>query len=339
MAFNDYYRTLGVARDADTDTIKRAYRKQARKYHPDVSREPRAEERFKEIQQAWEVLKDPDKRAAYDRYGSNWQHGADFQPPPDWGADIDFGDYQRPRDFAEFFDSLFGDGGRTGGRARQAAGRGEDLQARVAISLEDAVGGTSRNVTLQVPQAGPGGRMVTRSKTLSVKIPAGVTAGQRIRLAGQGAPGRGHAPPGDLYLEIALLPHRLYRVEGRDLHLDLPIVPWEAALGASVTVPMPTGRVDVARFDRGDEGTRAPAPAGPRPARQAAGRCLRASAGHRAATADRRAARPVRAHGPGTAVQRPRAPGGGRQLTTRAPLLRLRQRWPDTPTPSVDRGS
>ncbi len=245
MAFNDYYRTLGVARDADTDTIKRAYRKQARKYHPDVSREPRAEERFKEIQQAWEVLKDPDKRAAYDRYGSNWQHGADFQPPPDWGADIDFGDYQRPRDFAEFFDSLFGDGGRTGGRARQAAGRGEDLQARVAISLEDAVGGTSRNVTLQVPQAGPGGRMVTRSKTLSVKIPAGVTAGQRIRLAGQGAPGRGHAPPGDLYLEIALLPHRLYRVEGRDLHLDLPIAPWEAALGASVTVPMPTGRVDV----------------------------------------------------------------------------------------------
>lgn len=232
MQFKDYYETLGVAATADEGEIKSAYRRLARKYHPDVSKEANAENRFKDVAEAYEVLKDPDKRTAYDQLGSNWQAGQGFSPPPGWrgGEGFEFRS-GGGAGFSDFFDSLFGRGfvGSQGPQRRSA--RGEDQQARVQITLEDAFHGSSRAVNLSQP----GGR----SRTLEVRIPKGVRAGQRIRLAGQGSHG------GDLYLEIEFAPHRLYRLEGADLYLDLPITPWEAALGATVKVPTLGGAVEL----------------------------------------------------------------------------------------------
>jgi curved DNA-binding protein len=255
MQFKDYYQTLGVERGATQDEIKRAYRKLARKYHPDVSKEPDAEERFKEVGEAYEVLKDPEKRAAYDQLGSQWRTGQEFHPPPDWDAHFEFsGD---PSAFSEFFESLFGRGGfgarRAGAGGYRAAGL--DHHAKVVIDLEDSFRGATRGITLQRPVAGADGRVRTEQHSLKVRIPRGVKPGQHIRLAGQGEPGVGGGPAGDLYLEVAFRPNPLYRVDGSDLHLDLPVSPWEAALGASVEVPTPDGPVDL-KIPAGSNGGR-----------------------------------------------------------------------------------
>jgi curved DNA-binding protein len=258
MEYKDYYETLGVDRDASQEEIQRAYRKLARAYHPDVNKEPEAESRFKEIGEAYEVLKDPEKRAAYDRLGSGWQTGQDFQQPPDWQGGFGFsGGGFTDTDasgFSDFFETLFGGGfaGRGGGfggtwqrAARQPhmRARGEDIHAKVTIDLEDSYVGATRTLTLRQPDPRTGGPGSER--TLQVQIPKGVRAGQHIRLAGQGSPGLGGGKPGDLFLEVELRPHSLFRVEGRDVYVDLPVAPWEAALGAKVTVPTPSGHVDV----------------------------------------------------------------------------------------------
>jgi curved DNA-binding protein len=245
MQFKDYYAALGVARDADAEEIKRAYRKLARKYHPDVSKEPDAETRFKEVAEAHEVLKDPEKRAAYDEAGRRWQSAGSGGPPPGWDSGFEFseedlGGFADLGGHSDFFEALFG---LHRARARQAGHghRGRDHHAKIAIPLEDAFQGARRRITLRVPVQQADGLVSMSSRELEVNIPAGVRPGQLLRLAGQGMPGLGGAPGGDLYLEIEFLPHRLYRVDGADLLLDLPLAPWEAALGAQVTVPTPAG--------------------------------------------------------------------------------------------------
>jgi curved DNA-binding protein len=259
MKFRDYYEVMGVARDASQDVIKRAYRRLARKYHPDVSKEPDAEAKFKELQEAYEVLKDPEKRAAYNQLGENWRAGQDFRPPPDWGKGFEFsrgagGRARRgPRDegaaeFSDFFSELFGARspfGRASATSREFAAAGQDHMARVEIDLEDAYRGGTRMIELRTPELSPEGELRTRPRTLRVTIPAGVTEGQQIRLAGQGSPGIGRGPAGDLYLEINFRPHPLYKVEGRDVTLELPVAPWEAALGEHVSVPTLGGPVDM----------------------------------------------------------------------------------------------
>jgi len=253
MRYKDYYAVMGVDRDASQDEIKRAYRKLARKFHPDVSKEPDAEARFKELGEAYEVLKDPEKRAAYDGLGTKWQAGQDFRPPPDWNEGFEFhgGGFTggSPEQFSDFFDSLFGraapGGGFTGATRREFHARGEDTYAKILIDLEDAYNGKSRSVTLEHTEAGPGGRPSVKTRTLNVSIPKGVRQGQHIRLAGQGSPGIGRGGRGDLFLEVEFRPHRFYRVEGKDVFVDLPVAPWEAALGATVKAPTPSGYVDL----------------------------------------------------------------------------------------------
>jgi curved DNA-binding protein len=251
MEFKDYYKILGLARDATQDDIKRAYRKLARKYHPDVSSAADAEERFKEVGEAYEVLKDPEKRAAYDQFGNQWQAGQEFRPPPNWDAGFEFkgGGFTGASGFSDFFEAMFGRASpwsperRGAGAGFRAAG--ENHHAKIMLSLEDAYHGGSRTITLQSPRLDSQGRVVTQDHTLNVKIPKGVTEGQRIRLAGQGSPGTGGGPKGDLYLEVKLKPHPLFRAEKRDIYLELPVTPWEAALGRTVTVPTLGGKVDL----------------------------------------------------------------------------------------------
>ncbi|HEC18706.1 MAG TPA: J domain-containing protein [Gammaproteobacteria bacterium] len=251
MEFKDYYEIMGVARDATQDEIKRAYRKLARKYHPDVSKEADAEAKFKAVGEAYEVLKDPEKRAAYDQLGSQWQAGQDFRPPPDWDAGFEFsgGGFTGAdaENFSDFFESLFGgaQGGHYRSRRRHTQMRGEDKHAKILIDLEDAIEGSTRQVTLRIPEVTADGHVTTRERTLNVRIPKGIRPGQHIRLAGQGGQGMGGGPAGDLFLEVEFRPHRWYRVEGADLYLDLPVTPWEAALGATVKVPTPKGPVDL----------------------------------------------------------------------------------------------
>ena len=250
MEFKDYYQIMGVKRDATQDEIKRAYRKLARKYHPDVSKEPDAEVRFKEVGEAYEVLKDPEKRAAYDQLGANWKAGQDFRPPPDWDAGFEFhgggfsgADASR---FSDFFESLFGHGFAAGGGGHTAYhAHGEDAHAKVLIDLEDAYHGATRTLTLQHTELGADGRPQVKQRTLNARIPRGVRQGQFIRLAGQGGAGMGKGKAGDLYLEVEFRTHPFYHVEGRDVFLDLPVAPWEAALGATVKAPTPTGAVDL----------------------------------------------------------------------------------------------
>nr|VFK26705.1 MAG: curved DNA-binding protein [Candidatus Kentron sp. MB]VFK31579.1 MAG: curved DNA-binding protein [Candidatus Kentron sp. MB]VFK75887.1 MAG: curved DNA-binding protein [Candidatus Kentron sp. MB] len=250
MKYKDYYQLLGVTRAAAPDEIKRAYRRCARKYHPDVSKEPNAEERFKEIQEAYEVLKDPKKREAYDHLGANWKTGQEFRPPPEWGSKFEFntgGFSGSPFGFSDFFESLFGGGYQPGAgfharEARTGAGRGlrgQDQRAKIRITLEDAYLGGERALYLAGTGAG---------RQLKVKIPPGVTQGQQIRLAGQGRPMPGSSPygsKGDLYLEVEFFPHPLFQPEGKDLHFELPVTPWEAALGATIKVPTLGGDVDL----------------------------------------------------------------------------------------------
>jgi curved DNA-binding protein len=250
MEFKDYYGIIGVPRDATAEDIKRAYRQLARKHHPDVSKDPQAEARFKQLGEAYEVLKDPVKRAAYDRLGADWKAGQDFSPPPDWNAGFETaGDGSTPgetADFSDFFDVLFGRGfsGRSAGRASFHA-PGEDRHAKVLVDLEDAYHGAARLITLQVPEVDAQGRVAMHERRLNVTFPRGIRAGQVLRLAGQGGPGLGQGKAGDLYLEIEFRPHPRYRVEERDVYLDLPVAPWEAALGAAIKVPTPSGMVEL----------------------------------------------------------------------------------------------
>ena len=255
MKFKDYYQIMGVPRTASQDEIKRAYRKLARKYHPDVSKERDAEARFKEIGEAYEVLKDAEKRAAYDQLGQNWKAGQDFTPPPNWDTGNfefrtrGFGGADADR-FSDFFENLFGGGGSgfRAGRGERGTGfamRGEDQHAKIQISLEEAYHGTTRTIQVSVPESDQYGNVVRKTRSLQVKIPPGVMQGQQIRLAGQGGSGVGGGPAGDLYLEIEMLPHKLYQVEGKDVYLNLPLAPWEAALGTKLTVPTLGGKVEL----------------------------------------------------------------------------------------------
>lgn len=258
MQFKDYYASLGVKREATADEIKKAFRKLARKYHPDVSKEADAELRMKEINEAYTVLSDPEKRAAYDQFGSNYQPGQDFKPPPDWDEGYEFSTQGRDgggREFSDFFEQLFGRmGGRMGGGFGARSGpfanmggklRGEDHHAKVTLDIEDSFTGATKQITLRTTQVDAQGRPTLVPRTLNVKIPKGVTAGQTIRLAGQGAPGHGGAPAGDLLLETQFHPHPQLRCEGRDLHMTLRVAPWEAALGTALPVQLPDSNIKV----------------------------------------------------------------------------------------------
>ena len=267
MDFKDYYSALGVARDASDDDIRKAYRKLARKYHPDVSKEADADAKMRDINEARDVLQDKEKRAAYDQLADHVARGGSpdggFRPPPGWDEGFEF--HRGPRgagagpadhaDFSEFFSSIFGNMGRggmdgmdgMGGAGRgPMRGKGEDHHAAIEIALEDALHGAQRPISLRAQVIDEQGRPRFETRTLDVRIPAGVRPGQFIRLAGQGLPGHGGEPAGDLYLEVRIAAHRLYRIEGADLYMTLPVTPTEAALGAQVTVPTPAGgHVDV----------------------------------------------------------------------------------------------
>jgi curved DNA-binding protein len=255
VQFQDYYQTLGVARTASEDEIKKAYRKLARKYHPDVNKDKEAEESFKQINEAYEVLKDPEKRKLYDELGSDWQAGQEFKPPPGW-EDVHFEFRTGPgaetfgmgSGFSNFFEALFGGrmaGGGAGGRQASWVMRGQDHEAEIDISLDDAYHGSTKAVTLQGHEVDDEGRLRPTVHNLQVKIPPGVTDGTRIRLAGKGGEGMGGGPPGDLYLKVHLEPHPRFTVEGNDLQVEIPVTPWEAALGATVEVEVMDGVVNL----------------------------------------------------------------------------------------------
>ncbi len=247
MEYKDYYAILGVSRDADQAAIKKTYRRLARKYHPDVSKENNAEEKFKEVNEAYEVLGDAEKRKAYNQLGANWRAGQDFHPPPRRGHFTQGGaGAQRFEQggfggadvggFSDFFESLFGGGFQQASGYRTNQGfqaRGQDQEAEVSIDLNTTFHGGRQTLHM------------SDGRTLSVSIPAGVRDGQRIRLSGQGSPGFGGGSVGDLYLQVKIRPHPIYRLEGRNIYMELPIAPWETALGSTVTVPGPAGKVDV----------------------------------------------------------------------------------------------
>ena len=248
MEYKDYYDILGVDRNADAAEIKKAYRKLARKYHPDVN--PEAEAQFKDVGEAYDVLGDSEKRAAYDQLGANWQQGQSFRPPPDWESQFEFsgdGPSMEGGGFSDFFETLFRRAGAQGYQrsARTGGLHGQDQHARIMLDLEDAFAGATRVLTLQMPHIDEMGRVLMQEQSISVKIPKGVKEGQHIRLAGKGAPGIGEGAPGDLFLEVSFAPHPVFRIEGRDLYMDLPVTPWEAALGGAVAVPTPGGKVSL----------------------------------------------------------------------------------------------
>jgi curved DNA-binding protein len=277
MKYKDYYEALELPRSATQDDIKRTYRKLARKYHPDLSKLDNAEAHFKEVGEAYSVLKDTEKRAAYDRMGDQWRNGQDFQPPPQWDEGFEFSgaDDLGAEDarFSEFFDALFRGEHAAGSRAstkraRHAAGAGhdeataqemedayggapysapgQDHHAKVVIDLEDTYRGAQRTISLEMPVLNASGHVTLKARTLDISIPKGVYGGQHLRLAGQGGAGFGEGRAGDLYLEIGFRQHQLFRVDGRDVTIDVPVAPWEAALGARITVPIPDGAVELA---------------------------------------------------------------------------------------------
>lgn len=271
VKFQDYYEVLDVPRGASQDEIRKAYRKLARKYHPDVNKTKDAEERFKKIGEAYEVLGDSQKRKRYDTLGENWSAGQDFTPPPGWdffgqqGAGgrsrafhfQSFGDSPfEGKGFSDFFEMLFGKGfgsfGDLGsgdrasdlefesGRGNGGAASGSDHEAEITITLEEAHAGTRKQIALQAEENGRG-RPVRTVKRIDIVVPAGITDGKRLRLAGQGARGRAGSPAGDLYLVVRIAPHPRFRVKGADIEVDVPITPWEAALGAKIEVPIVGG--------------------------------------------------------------------------------------------------
>ena len=264
VQFRDYYEVLGVSRTATQDEIQRAYRKLARKYHPDVSKAKDAEEKFKELNEAHEVLKDPEKRKKYDALGANWKDGQEFRPPPGWES-YGFGQQGAGEGssfrwqggggggggFSDFFEALFGgqsfreSSGRGGryGQGQSWSQAGADQEASIRISLEDAFFGSTKSIRLQTQNVNPLGQVAVQEKTYDVKIPRGIQSGQRIRLSGQGGEGVAGGPRGDLYLKVEIEPHLVYRVEGRNLTMDLPVSPWEAALGSEVKLSTLSGPV------------------------------------------------------------------------------------------------
>jgi curved DNA-binding protein len=249
MKYKDYYQILGVARDAGADDIKKAYRRLARKYHPDVSKEPNAEERFKEVSEAYETLNDAAKRAAYDRLGQH-RPGEDFRPPPGWAEQFaqgmgggGFGGFTEELDLSDLFGDLFGGGARGGGRQRGFRMPGQDLETDVRLTLEEAARGTEINLDVSVPEYDAQGMPRRTPKIITVRVPKGVTDGQKLRVPGKGGPGVHGGPAGALYLNIHLRPHPLFKPDGHDLYLDVPVTPAEAVLGASVEVPTLDGRV------------------------------------------------------------------------------------------------
>lgn len=256
MDFKDYYRVLGVAKEADDKTIKTAYRKLAREYHPDVSKHPQAEEKFKEVAEAYEVLHDANKRAEYEAL---CQAREQRQQHYQGGADGGFaGSAQADVDFAEFFSSIFGDGG---GGFRSAAGeprarKGSDAEIELPVFLEETLSDTTKPVSFELQYRDARGQPQVLQKSLKVKIPAGVSDGERIRLKGQGSPGMGDAPAGDIYLHIRLVPHPMFDVEGHNLIVTVPLAPWEAALGAKVTVPTLTGKIQLSIKPNSQSGQR-----------------------------------------------------------------------------------
>ncbi len=262
LDFKDYYSTLSVARDATADDIKKAYRKLARKYHPDVSKEKDAEARMTEVNEAYAVLSDPEKRAAYDQVGRGYQPGQEFRPPPDWDAGFEFsgGGYSpsEAAEFSDFFAELFGRMGGRGARsqAHPFQARGKDHHAKVLLELEDSYRGATRQISLRVPRQDEHGRVKLDTRNLNVHIPKGIRSGQMIRLAGQGAPGMGAGGAGDLLLEVQFAPHPRFRVDGRDVYLTLPVTPWEAALGAVVPVTLPDGGQLKVRIPEGAQSAR-----------------------------------------------------------------------------------
>lgn len=252
MPSNDYYSILGVARDASADDIKKAYRRLARQFHPDKNKDPKAEERFKTIGEAYEVLSDPEKRAAYDSFG----HAAGNAGAQGWNAD---GGGFDPGMFSDLFENLFGgQGSPFGGRARGGKGsagaaggagvhsdveHGRDLHMKLDLSLDEAFHGCTRTVRVNLPVRESSGRVVEKLKTLQVQVPPGIAQGQKIRMKHQGAPGPKGTDNGHLYLEVNVLPHPLFSMEGRDISVRLPVAPWEAVLGAEVTVPTLNGDI------------------------------------------------------------------------------------------------
>ncbi|MDE2397233.1 MAG: DnaJ domain-containing protein [Burkholderiales bacterium] len=258
MEFKDYYQVLGVARDASAEQIKTAYRRLARKYHPDVSKEADASARMSEVNEANAVLSDPERRAAYDAVGSGRRQGESFTPPPDWDAGFEFGgrgDGADAGEYSDFFAELFGRMGRGGARAHRTAdsqARGEDHHAKIVLDLEDAWRGATRQISLRHPSIDAKGHVALQTRTLDVRIPPGVRPGQMIRLAGQG--GAGPAGAGDLFLEVHIAPHPRFRIEGADLVAELQVAPWEAALGAVVPVDLPDGSSLKVRVPSGAQG-------------------------------------------------------------------------------------
>jgi curved DNA-binding protein len=246
MKYTDYYAALGVERGAGADDIKKAYRRLAQKYHPDVSREPDAEAKFKEIAEAYATLKDPEKRAAYDALGSRPQ-GEEFRPPPEWARQHGGGSEQFSFDDVDFADLFSRFGGRAGGGFKAADMQipGQDFEVPVEISIEDAFRGTTLELNLTLTERDPSGRVRRVPHPVKARIAPGAVDGQRLRLPGKGGKGTNGGRDGDLYLDISLKPHRLYRATDHDLYLDLPLTPSEAALGASVEVPTPGGTVSL----------------------------------------------------------------------------------------------
>ncbi|MFQ5468913.1 MAG: DnaJ C-terminal domain-containing protein [Gammaproteobacteria bacterium] len=256
MEYKDYYKIMGLSRDASQEDIRLAYRKRARKYHPDVSKEPDAEARFKEVNEAYEVLKDKEKRAAYDQLGSRWQAGQEFRPPPDWENNFHFeqgGFSTGAGAFSDFFESLFGGNqpfGTSGFRSTRTTGHkkasvNQDQHTTIEIPLESSYLGQSETIHLQQTEQDAHGHSQTRTKKLQVKIPRGITEGQQIRLPGQGIELPNQSRKGDIYLKVHFKPHKIFNVKNRDIYLELPITPWEAALGASVIVPTLGGKIEM----------------------------------------------------------------------------------------------
>ncbi len=261
VKFQDYYETLGISRSASADEIKKAYRKLAQKLHPDVNKDPAAEARFKQVNEAYEVLGDPEKRKKYDALGTNWRAGQDFRPPPGFeNIHFDFQgspgqsgsfSFEDLGGFSDFFESLFGSpfsqarSGRGRGRESTRAARGQDQEAELTITVEDAYHGARKTIALQAPEMTPYGEVRYKTHKYDVKIPPGTTEGSRIRLSGQGSAGPGGGEAGDLYLTVHIAPHPMYTVRDRDLEMDLPIAPWEAALGAKVNVHTLAGTVSL----------------------------------------------------------------------------------------------
>lgn len=244
MEYKDYYKILGVERGADKTAIKRAYQKLARKYHPDVSREENAEARFKEVNEAYQVLKDPKARQAYDQLGSGWRQGQEFRPPPGWHFEFSQGGFD-PRQmerggFSDFFSSIFRDYGAMGGfktGRREPHARGSDLHARIRLTLDESYQGAQRTLTLHTQQPTPQGTLIPKALKINVRIPKGICEGQQIRLPQQGNAGIGGGASGDLFLEVSFEPHPYFHAEGRNIFLELPVTPWEAALGTRLKIP------------------------------------------------------------------------------------------------------